>query len=151
MAKALSPAQQAEYDHLRSFLGTLFDMLFPGKFPSEAHPIRVLDRTAQQSPSRALGGLRAAVNDLVEATQHADGGELAMLEARLAEAGVASLRSIRERRSQAIFKILNRGSIDDDDEWRVISGAIADQEDRVLTGTSRSLANELLGRYESHK
>jgi hypothetical protein len=149
VSKALSPAQQAEFDRLRSFLGAAFDALMPaGTFPAEVHPIRVLDRTAQQYPSRALRGLRAAVDDMVEATQNTGIGDLAILEARLAEAGAPSLESMRRRRSQTIFAILDRGTIKDDDEWRIIEGAIANQEERVLTGAAREIANELLGRYE---
>ena len=88
---------------------------------------------------------------MVEAHEHVSDVERDRLEARLAGTGAPSLRSMREGRAQAIFAIVERGEIRSDEECRLISGALSDMTDRLLSGVSREVANDLIARYEHSK
>ena len=151
MGKALTNTQQAEYDRLKAFLAVACEGGLPSSLPLEGHPLVVLEGLHGHSPIRALGGLREAVRDMVEAYEHASGVERDRLEALLAEAGAPSLQSMRGGRSRAIFAIVERGEIQSDDEWRLISSALSDTTDRLLSGVSRDVANDLVARYEDSK
>jgi hypothetical protein len=152
MGKSLTSAQQAEYDRLKAFLAVACDERFgsPNDSP-EVHPLAVLDRLQGGSAAGALRGLREAVRDMIEAYKDAPDVERERLEVRLAASGAPSLRSVQRERSRSIFAIMERGEIRSDDEWRMISGALSDVTDRLLSGASRDAANALIASYESSR
>ena len=151
--KGPTPAQQLEFERLRAFVIAGFeDMCRSSEMPPEQHPAAAVDRMwSEVSPSTALKGLRAAADDVVEMLQDLKGGDLAAFEKRLEDAGAPSLAAMRARRVRDIFRILNRATIRDDEEWRLVNAAVSDMDDRILDETNRADAQRLLGEYELSK
>jgi hypothetical protein len=55
-----------EYLALKNFLANAFPLIWPYPVPAERGPISALDRAEKEMPSRAVEGLRMAVDDILE-------------------------------------------------------------------------------------
>src|SRR5262245_40206246 len=149
MGKPLTNAQQAEYERLKAFLAVALERFVSPSESPEEHPLAALGRLEMRSPAGALRGLREAVRDMIDMYELAPEVERERLDVRLTARGAPSLRSVQQGRSRAILAIVERGEIRSDDEWRLISGALSDMTDRLLSGVSRDAANAMVARYES--
>ncbi len=137
---------------MRAFVAAGFEYVFRSTpLPPEQHPAAVADRMWAASPATGLRGIRLAAADVVEMLQDLKGDDLLAFEKRLAEVGAPSLAAMRAGRLNNIFRVLNRGKIRDDDEWRLISAVVSDMSDRSLDEASRAVAQRLLAEYEASK
>ena len=74
---------------------------------------------------------------------------MAAFDARLAKAGAPTLSDMRSRRAESVFRILIRGQVGNDDEWRLLKGVLSNVNDRLLDEPTRELANRILASYEA--
>jgi hypothetical protein len=111
-------------------------------------PTRMLKGLKAQSPAVAKRGVKEAVNDLLEATDDFEGERLAAVDSFLAGRGAQTLTAQRLTRKRWIGKLLKRGRIENDEEFRLLSGKLGDVEDKTLSPNQRALAGGMLSRYE---
>jgi hypothetical protein len=91
------------------------------------HPTNVGKRiVAEYGKSKALDGLKQAVNDTVEELVDQPPKYIEKLDASLREAGLLTFSEVRRRYASSYKRILNRGSIRDDTEYYLIAGVLAD-------------------------
>jgi hypothetical protein len=143
-------SQRLEFARLRAFVVAGYEHVL-SDLPAmpETHPGAVADRMWEEGPGPALRGLREAAADVVELMQDLDDAQLAAFELRLKQAGAPSLSAMREGRVGNLFGILHRGTIRDDDEWRLTNAALSDVTDSLLDAPARELAGHLVNDYEA--
>jgi hypothetical protein len=150
MKKQPTLTQQLEFARLRAFVVAGYEhVLSDLPAMAEAHPGAVADKMWEEGHRRALRGLREAAADVVELMQDLDDAQLAAFEQRLKQAGAPSLSAMREGRVGGLFGILHRGTIRNDDEWRLMNAAVLDVTDSLLDAPARELASRVLKDYEA--
>lgn len=111
-------------------------------------PVKALDRLAIEHPTRWRSGLREAVSDLVTMTQDFEGNQLSEVEEHLRTLGAPSLTSMRMRKRGFVSKLLKRGRIERDEEYRALISQLEDGNESKLTPEEVQVANRLLAEYE---
>jgi hypothetical protein len=142
-------AERLEFTRLRAFVVAAYEHVLTG-LPAlpETHPGEAADKMWAEGPGPALSSLREAAADVVEMMQELDEPQVEAFEQQLARAGAPSLAGMRQGRVRELFAILHRGTIRDDDEWRIVTAAVADATNRVVDAPTRELADTLLHAYE---
>ena len=127
MARSMSPDREREYAELFRFID-FFATHVRGIDPaSEVHPSYAGKRIAEQyGRSKALEGLRQAVNDTVEDLSDCSAGYIQQLDESLKSQGIVTFSEIRRRHSKAFRKIIKRGTIVSDTEYYLINGILTD-------------------------
>ena len=150
MKKQPTSSQQLEFARLRAFVVAGYEhALSDLPAMAETHPGAVADKMWEEDHRRALRGLREAAAEVVELMQDLDDAQLATFEQRLKQAGAPSLSAMREGQVADVFGILHRGTIRNDDEWRLTNAAVTDVADSLLDAPARELASRLLKDYEA--
>jgi hypothetical protein len=80
----------------------------------------------------SLTGVRQAVADCVEMLIDLEGDRLGALNEQLSSHGVPTLSQMRNAWFMDLLRILGRGRIRSDDEWRLVNGYLSDTENRGL-------------------
>jgi len=119
--------------------------------PAEIDPVAEWQRMKIVSPSGAWSGLREAVADLLEMTQDVGGAQLAAIDALLATRGAPSLTAKRLERRRWLGRLLKRGSLESDEEYRVLRGKLDDVDDATFAESQRNLAKDMLLQYEARR
>jgi ribosomal protein L29 len=137
---------QAELERLKRFALTVADFIL-GLAPES--PIAGL-RSQVAGPleaARSLRGVREAARDMVEWAQDLTAEQLQALDAQLSAHGLPTLSLMRRARGREIARILTRGTIESEDEFRLLNGAVSDSDG--LLPEDRALAERLLGDFQS--
>jgi hypothetical protein len=95
----------------------------------------------------SLTGVRQAVADCVEMLIDLEGDRLGALNEQLSSHGVPTLSQMRNAWFMDLLRILGRGRIRSDDEWRLVNGYLSDTENRGLE--MARAAEVLVAQYES--
>jgi ribosomal protein L29 len=137
---------QAELERLKRFALTVADFMLalaPGS------PIADLrwQFAGPLEAARSLRGVREAARDMVEWAQDLTAEQLHGLDSQLSAQGLPTLSLMRRARGRDIARILTRGSITSEDEFRLLNGAVAD--DDGLSPDDRALVEHLLGEFSS--
>jgi len=137
---------QAEFERLKRFALMVADFMLS---LAPESPIAGL-RSQFAGPieaARSLRGVREAARDMVEWAQDLTAEQLHALDARLSAHDLPTLSLMRGVRGREIARILTRGSIASEDEFRLLNGAVADIDG--LLPEDRALAERLLGEFQS--
>lgn len=136
MARKMSEAKSHEFDELKRFFEAwelqISPTLFPDRYSFSSdhphHPLNVLRAIGEQfGRSRALEGLKQAVNDTLEDAEELYGPEvIALIDDALRQLGTLTLTQLLTRRHKSFKGILRRGKIRNDTEFYLISSALSD-------------------------
>jgi hypothetical protein len=123
----MSPEREREYAELNAYLDW-YSTNVSGIDPADAvHPTNVGKRiVAEYGKSKALDGLKQAVNDTVEELVDQPPDYIENLDASLREAGLLTFSEVRRRYASSYKRILKRGLIKNDTEYYLIAGVLAD-------------------------
>ena len=98
MARDTSNAKQNEYQALSAFMDYFSTQVWGIAPDSAAHPAKVGREILRRvGMSKALAGLKQAVNDTIEATTDLDVEGVRTLDRALAESGIITLSELRRR------------------------------------------------------
>lgn len=104
------------------------------------------DALTSISASTSLPGVRQAASDVVEWSQDIRGESLARLDAALAELSLPTVTLMRSKANRRFTRILVRGRIRSEDEYRLVNARAADMA-RELADSDRALAERLLAAF----
>ena len=149
MPRQMSPEREREYSELRAYLDFYSTNVW-GIDPSDpVHPTNVGERiVAEYGKSKALDGLKQAVNDTVEELRHQPPESIQKLDAELRKAGLLTFSEIHRRYASSYRKILKRGKIKNETEYYLIAGVLADSASSADEEERETLA-QLAARFES--
>jgi len=148
MARKMSPEREREYAELHAYLD-FYSTNINGIDPaSPVHPTNVGKRIVEEyGKSKALDGLKQAVNDTVEEFSDQPLVNIKKLDAALRAEGIVTYSEIRRRYSSSFKRILRRGRIKSDTEFYLIAGILADF-DSVASESERRTLEQLIAQYE---
>jgi hypothetical protein len=147
MTRPMSPDREREYAELFAFLDFFATNVKRIDPASEAHPSRAGIRIAEQyGRSKALEGLRQAVNDTVEDLADYSADFIKQLDESLKSQGIITFSEIRRRHSRVFRKIIKRGNIVSDTEYYLINGILTDC-DSGISDIDRSNLESLVAQW----
>jgi hypothetical protein len=151
MARRMPDEKLREYEELNAFVdmyATHFGKIAP---ESPSHPTNVGKRiVATVGMSKALVGLRQAVNDCLEGLQDLLPKEIETLDAALRQAGIVTLTELRRRHSRNCKAVLKRGAIRNETEYYLVKAAL-DERTEVLSATEIAHLGTMLFAYEQEQ
>jgi len=144
----MSPDREREYAELNAYLDWYSTNVSEIDPADPVHPTNVGKRiVAEYGKSRALDGLKQAVNDTVEELVDQPPDFVENLDASLREAGLLTFSEVRRRYASSYKRILKRGSIKNDTEYYLIAGVLADFTNSA-DDDERSTLGRLVSDYE---
>jgi hypothetical protein len=145
MPRALSPEKEREFEELTGFLR--FYLVHCEGLSEAAFNQGSAEIAEKFGRSKALVGLRQAVNDTIEELAHANSEAVAALDRALSERGFVSFSELRRRYSADYKRLLERGNIRNDTEFYLVSGVVSDLAADIPAG-ERAQLQLMLETYE---
>jgi hypothetical protein len=148
MPRQMSPEREREYAELHAYLD-FYSTRVSGIDPANPlHPTNVGKRIIEEyGRSKALDGLKQAVNDTVEELRDQPVEYIQRLDAALREQGVLTFSEVRRRYASSYKRILKRGMISNETEYYIIAGVLADFSS-LASAEERTLLGQLAAQYE---
>lgn len=154
MARSVSAEKQREYDELKRFFTHWQTHLASYQVFALDHPhnpINVLTSFERQlGISRALTGLKQAINDILESCEDFSAEQIAKADASLAASGAPTLTQLWQGRSRQYKAILRRGRLRNDTEFYLVSSILSDMASQLPT-EERELLGNIVASYESQR
>ena len=154
MAKSVSPETQREYDQLKCFLIHWETHLTPNRVFEINHPYSPINMLAgferKFGVSRALIGLKQAVNDVLETCEDFSPQQIAAADSSLAKSGASTITQLWQGRSRQYRAILRRGHLRSDTEYYLASSILADTASQVPS-SERIALDDMVASYESKR
>jgi hypothetical protein len=148
MAKRMSEANEREFAELERFLRFFSTHIKGIAEDNRIHPSNVLQEIiSKYGKSKALAGLRQAVNDSIEQTQHYLPEQVGALDKRCMDASVLTLSELRRRYWRKYKAMLERGNIKNDTEYYLAVGILNDSATSI-TASERNQLSDLAAAYE---
>jgi hypothetical protein len=148
VARKMSEARESEFAELSRFIeyySTFFDGI-PRDW--EIHPSNVLVKIiAQFGRSKALEGLKQAVNDTIEGTRYLSASQLAETDLSLRSNGIVTLSALRLKYWSRYKKIVSRQIIKSETEYYLAVGILKDSPD-TLTAEDYTLLTKMTNEFE---
>ena len=143
----MSAEREQEYADLHAYLD-YYSTHVSGIDPSSpSHPTNAGKQiVAEFGRSKALDGLRQAVNDTVEELNGRDLAYIEALDSKLRENGLLTVSEVRRRYSSSYRRIVKRGRISSEAEYYLVAGILADSV-RSGSETERALLEKLSAQY----
>ncbi|MFC3684668.1 hypothetical protein [Hydrogenophaga luteola] len=148
MPRQMSPEREREYAVLHAYLD-FYSTHVAGIDPaSPTHPTTVGRRIVEEyGRSKALEGLKQAVNDTVEQLRDQPLEYIQRLDAELRERGIVTFSEVRRRYASSYKRILKRGNIKTETEYYIIAGVLADFSS-FASSEERAVLDKLVAQYE---
>ena len=141
----MSSENEREFAELAGYLDYFATHVWKIDPENPLHPtIALKGIVASHGRSRALAGLRQAVNDTVESVAHKPGVTQALDEALRAH-GLLGFYEVARRYGSAYRKILKRGQIKNETEYYLVHGALIDQANELADDERAGLAKLVEG------
>ncbi len=150
MPRKISEEKRHEYEELKTFFVHYVTRILrlPVPLDHPAHPVNSITALELMfGISRALAGLKQAVNDIIENCEDLSPSEISLADASLASAGSITLTEAIRRRSKLYKAILKRGKIRNETEFPVVS-AIRSDTALNLPESEISILDLLIVAYE---
>ncbi len=149
MPRQMSPEREREYAELNAFLDFVSTHV-SGIDPSDPiHPTNVGKRiVAEYGKSKALEGLKQAVNDTVEDLGDKPVEFLSKLDTALRESQIITFSEVRRRYAASYRRIVKRGHIETETEYYLVRGILSDFSS-LASESERSALEAMLASYES--
>jgi hypothetical protein len=141
----MSPEREREFEELTAFLR--FYLVERRGVSAAAFDESAAGIAEEFGRSKALVGLRQAVNDTIEELSSVKGEAIALLETALAERGLVSFAELRRRYSAQYQRVLKRGAIRNETEFYLVSGVVSDLSAEI-PAEERSHLQLMLSAYE---
>lgn len=149
VARQMSPEREREFEELAGYLDYFATHVLKIEPDSHTHPMTALKGVvANYGRSKALEGLRQAVNDTVESLAHRVEVAKALDEALRAN-GLLGFYEVARRYAGAYRKILKRGRVKNETEYYLVHGALVDHANGI-TDDERSVLAKLAEDFESN-
>lgn len=148
MPRQMSNERKREYAELHAYLD-FYSTHVSGIDPADPiHPTNVGKRIVEEyGHSKALDGLKQAVNDTVEELSEQPPEYIHRLDAALRERGIITFSEIRRRYASSYKRILKRGKIKTETEYYIIADVLADFSP-IASDEERILLQRLVADYE---
>jgi hypothetical protein len=146
MARKISPQREAEYNELKRVLLLLYAHWGNKKFSSSMENI-MNHNEAKFGKSRALAGLKEAINETLDGLYAFTKDELAEIDRYLKSHHAPTLTELYARKGNHFAKILRRGRIKDDVEYYMLNERLNDVDDKSASPTERRKIAELVAQY----
>jgi hypothetical protein len=148
MPRQMSQERELEYAQLHAYLD-FYSTHVSGIDPdSPIHPTNVGKRIVEEyGRSKALDGLKQAVNDTVEDLSEQPLEYIQRLDAALRDRGIITVSEIRRRYASSYKRILKRGKVKTETEYYIIAGVLADFSS-IACDEERVILERLLAGYE---
>lgn len=149
MPRPMSPEREREreYTELHGFLDFVSTHAHGIDPADPVHPTNVGETVvAKFGKSRALEGLRQAVNDTIEMLRNQSLAYVQALDAALRERQLITLSEVRRRYAASYKRVLKRGKIKTETEYYLIAGLLADGSSQ-LTEAERLQLESLATAY----
>jgi len=148
MSRKMSPEREQEYAELHAYLDFCSTNIWGIDPADPVHPTNVGKRIVKAyGKSKALDGLKQAVNDTVEALSGHPFEYIRRLDAALRAQGIVTFSEIRRRYSSSYKRILKRGRIKNETEYYLIAGILADL-DSDASESERGKLEQIVAQYE---
>jgi hypothetical protein len=147
MPRSMSPAREREYAELRGYLNFFATHVWGIDPASPIHPTNVGDAAVDLiGRSKALEGLRQAVNDTMEVLRHQPLAYIQKLDAALSDAKLLTSSEVRRRYASAYGRLLKRGRISNETEYYLVAGILSDGSSQA-TSEERAKLEVLAATY----
>ena len=144
----MSPEREREYAELHAFLDFYSTNVKSIDPANPIHPTNVGKEIVQQfGKSKALEGLRQAINDTVEELSGKSAEFISRLDANLRAAGILTVSEVRRRYASSYKRIVKRGIIRTETEYYLVNGIVSDVSN-FATKEERTVLQRLLHAYE---
>lgn len=144
----MTPEREREYSELVDYVGLFATAVWQIDPASAVHPANVISGMVQQvGKSKALVGLRQAVNDTIEETSNWTSEARAVVDEVFKAAGVISVSEITRRYSASYKRIVKRGFIKNGTEYHIINAILVDQGNEI-SGDERTRLQTLTEAFE---
>src|SRR5688500_10970973 len=114
-----------ERQQLRQFILGIAAVVVPRDDPVNG-TAQLLEMARCINDCKSLSGLREVARDMVEWSRDLDGESVSKLDVALLTAGAPTLSQMRDKRYRTFAKILSRGHVRNDDEYRLVEGLLAE-------------------------
>ncbi|MBX9900023.1 MAG: hypothetical protein K2Y28_04485 [Burkholderiaceae bacterium] len=149
MPRTLSMERETEFHELASYIAFFATHVWNVAPNQASHPTTVLkDVVERHGKSKALEGLRQAVNDTIEYGSDKPLSFVQELDKQLRENKLITFSEIRHRYAASFKRIMRRGRIRNDTEYYLIRGIVAECA-ASLELNEQSRLEELMSAYES--
>ncbi len=149
MPRPMSAAREREYAELRGYLDFFATHVWEINPTDPVHPTHVGDAAVGLvGKSKALEGLKQAVNDTIEVLRHQPLAYIHKLDAALSEANLLTSSEIRRRYASAYARMLKRGRIANETEYYLVAGILSDGLSEE-TADERAILEELAAAYQA--
>ncbi|MES2070269.1 MAG: hypothetical protein V4488_07975 [Pseudomonadota bacterium] len=150
----MTPEREREYDELLAYLSFFATAVWKISPTSSMHPAQTSVKIAGEfGKSKALVGLRQAVNDTVEDISDWSAEARSIVDDALIAAGITPTTEIARRYASAYKRIVKRGQIKNESEYYLVNGVavdycsqISDEERATLRGLLDTFENKHLQR-----
>jgi hypothetical protein len=145
----MKPEKEEELKTLGEFLRYYATRI--GKIPedSSSHPFNVLTKNIEMyGKSKALEGLRQAVNDCIEDSYDWNQKVIPRLDKEFRDRGLVTISELRMKHGQKFKLILKRGKIRNETEFYMLNGIVCDTGIVSDEGTL-ALIEKMIGEFEA--
>jgi len=143
----MSPEREREYKELGDYLGFFWTHVMGADPNDPIHPSNVGNQIAARfGRSKALDGLKQAVNDSVEMLCDSPPAQIEELDDALRKQGFLTFSEIRRRYSSSYKRILKHKRIKTETEYYLIAGVLADVSSNA-DKDERSELEQLIAEY----
>ena len=144
----MSQEREREYAELHAYLDFHSTHVMGIDPANPIHPTNVGKRIVEKfGRSKALDGLKQAVNDTVEDLSDQPLEYIQRLDAALRGRGIITFSEIRRRYASSYKRILKRGKIKTDTEYYIVAGILADFSS-IASDDERGILEKLASEYE---
>jgi hypothetical protein len=141
LARQMSAEKEVEFIELSKFLEYYSTVYTKIERSSDMHPSNVLVTIIEKcGRSKALQGLRQAINDTIEVTRHLSPAKTAEMDEALASRGIVTLSKLRKRYWSKYKKIVLRKAISNETEYYLIVGLLSDMSINFDIGERENLS-----------
>ncbi len=145
MTRPLSPEKEHEFAKLSAFLDMYATHFMKSDPSSPSHPTNSLSRiSAAVGKSKALVGLRQAINDSLEGLRDLTPEHVTQLDATLRAAGIITLAELRRRYSRQYKALFRRGTLRNETEYYLAKGVLCDCGETLEPAEAEQLGAMLL-------
>jgi hypothetical protein len=150
LPRRMSAKKEKEFEELSLFIEYYSTNCLGIARDNEIHPSVVLSNIVEKvGKSKALQGLKQAINDTIEDTLDLDPERVKELDEALASEGIVILSVLRKRYWSKYKEIIQRKILKNETEYYIANGLLADTASD-LTNSERKLLNQLVLEYEQN-
>lgn len=149
MPRAMSPVKEREYELLHAYLDAFSTHIWKIDPADAHHPTNAGKAIVEQyGKSKALEGLRQAVNDTVEELTGRNCSDLARVDEILSCCGVLTFSEVYRRYATKYKKVLKRRKLKTETEYYLAKGML-DDLDSIASPEERVLLAGMIADYEN--